>query len=140
MQEMSEYEAQAEAVRKELGFEIKIAFKGDKCPIWCDGGHCHGDRYRVTIKRNGSSYSFDFWNSRRDLDLGNTPGSYDILSCLEFYTEPDLEEFVREFGYEIDSVASFKKVEKIHKACLKMSTALERLFNEEEIRKLQEIQ
>ena len=48
----NEYDEQAEKFCKDFGFEVKAAFKGDRCPPWDDDKHCHGDRYRVTIKRS----------------------------------------------------------------------------------------
>lgn len=47
-----DYEAQAGRFLKRYNLSIKTAYKGDKCPPWCDGKHIHGDKYRVTIIRH----------------------------------------------------------------------------------------
>lgn len=105
--EHKDYEAEAQRFLDKNHLILRIAFKGDKCPPWCDDRHIHGDRYRVTIKRNGkgdipltSSISFDFWNSHADMHQGKRPTAYDILACTsnEATMPTDPDEVVKELG------------------------------------------
>ena len=48
-----DYDAQAQGFLNANGFTVKASFKGNRCPPWEDGRCIHGDRYLVTIKRQG---------------------------------------------------------------------------------------
>ena len=63
-----------------------------------------------------------------------------MLACVEKYEVPYyVEEFAREYGYDIDEPADYKRVKRIHEACLKQYERLLDLFGEELMRDLQEI-
>lgn len=64
------------------------------------------------------------------------PGSYDILACLTKYDPGTLEDFCSEFGYDTDS----KKAENIYNAVKDEYQNMARLFTDEELEQLQEIQ
>ena len=138
----NEYDEQAEKFCTQYGFEIKAAFKGDRCPPWDDEKHIHGDRYRVTIKRIspsndmrtvGRSISFDFWNSLKDSRDGTRPSAYNILACISsdvnMPTDPD--ELISELGP--------MKVKQAL-AVVKFTKRLQQFFTEAEIEALSEIQ
>jgi|SRR3990172_7084953 len=148
--EREEYETQAQEFLSHFGLEIKVAFKGDRCPPWDDYRHIHGDRYRVTIKRARQEYrpsltkpgfhsltpqsiSFDFWNSQADMQAGNRPSAYQILSVVssEGSAPTDPDEVVEEYGEMKPSQAS---------ALAKFARRLQAFFTEEELEALQEIQ
>lgn len=152
---MSEYEAQATKFLTDHGLEIKTAFKGDRCPLWDDDKHIHGDRYRVTIKRGKClhdsksmlpvectcdrprSVTFDFWNSHADRQAGKSPTAYDVLACVssDLYYPETFEEFCSEYGYEQDS----RKAEQTFKAADKFGRKLRAFFTEKEAEDLSEI-
>lgn len=132
--EYKDYEAQAQRFLDKFNLTLKAAFKGDKCPPWDDSKHIHGDRYRVTIKRqNRQSISFDFWNSLSDKQDGKRPTAYDVLSCIgsdaQMPTDPD--EVVEEMGEMKPSQAI---------AVAKFAKKLQAFFTEDELEKLAEIQ
>lgn len=70
------------------------------------------------------------------LTKGTPPTAYDVLTCLEKYEYQDFEDFCSAYGYDLDS----RKAEKIYKACVKEFAKVCKLWNDEEIELLQEIQ
>jgi len=99
------HEEQANEVAKRLGLTVKAAYKGYRCPKWCDGNHVHGDLYRVTIQaqRMGgfdNAVSFDYWNSLHDKADNKRPTTYDILACVssDMSCPTDPDEVAAEFG------------------------------------------
>lgn len=64
------------------------------------------------------------------------PTAYEVLSCLNKYEPSSFEDFCSDFGYNIDS----KKAEKIYFAVQKEWANLNRLFTEEQLNELREIQ
>lgn len=123
--------------------------------------HSHGLKYTVTISREGrKAYTFDFWSSinetyKKEVEHLNRnfhhtidmvrvyrtaikPSAYDIFACLSCGTgthELTFEEFCSDYGYDTDS----RKAEKVYNAACDESRALARLFSEEELDKLREI-
>lgn len=136
-----EYETLAQRFLDNNHLILRATFKGDKCPSWCDGTkHIHGDRYRVTIKRDGTgaipltnSISFDFWNSLNDAQEGKKPTAYTVLACISsdvsMPTDPD--EVVQELGEMKPSQAI---------ATAKFAKRLQGFFRDKEIEELSEIQ
>ncbi len=118
--EKTAYDVQAETFLQRSGIAFVAAFKGDKCPPWCDGQCVHGDHYRVTLRRTDKrkcprSVSFDFWNSQADMQAGKRPTAYDVLSCIssEVGCPDTFEDFCGEYGEEPDShgaLATFKRL------------------------------
>ena len=136
---MSEYERKAEEFLQRHGLKVRATFKGDKCPPWCGNQCCHGDRYRVTISRKGGGrISFDFWNSLHDMQEGNHPHPYDVLSCisLDAYCPDTFEDFCEEYGYDQDSRKAFST----WKQCDTFAERLRAFFTENELKELAEIQ
>lgn len=150
--ERTEYDAQAETFLTKHGLTFRAAFKGDRCPPWDDDKHVHGDRYRVTIARgkgapdrvyhNGEpgprSVSFDFWNSLNDMQKGNRPTAYDVLSCISGDVNcPDtFEGFCSEYGYDSDSRKGYELYQRVKRQSEKLGA----FFAADEITDLQEIQ
>lgn len=64
------------------------------------------------------------------------PNAYDVLACLEKYDVGTFEEFCAEFGYDDDS----RIAERIYIAVVKEYKELTRIFTEEQMEKLCEIQ
>ncbi len=145
----SEYEEQAEQFLTKYGLVIRIAFKGDKCPAWEEGDlHIHGDRYRVTIKRDtqyevgqegrmihiqGKSISFDFWNSKADSEEKKRPTAYDILSTVgsDAFSPTNPDKVAAEFGDMKPSQAI---------AIARFAKRLQAFFTKDELETVSEIQ
>ena len=64
------------------------------------------------------------------------PNEYDVLACLETYDPGTLEDFCSEFGYDEDS----KTAERIYIAVIKEYKDLTKIFTEEQMEELSEIQ
>lgn len=64
------------------------------------------------------------------------PTAYDILACLTKYDPGTLEDFCREFGYDIDS----KKAERIYVAVCREYKGVCLIWNDKEREELAEIQ
>ena len=64
------------------------------------------------------------------------PNEYDVLACLEKYDVGTFEDFCSEFGYDEDS----KTAERIYIAVTKEYKDLTRIFTEEQMEELREIQ
>ena len=64
------------------------------------------------------------------------PDEYDMLACLEKYDVGTFEDFCLEFGYDEDSISA----EKIYIAVIKEYKNLTRIFTEEQMEELREIQ
>lgn len=64
------------------------------------------------------------------------PNEYDVLACLEKYDVGTFEDFCSEFGYDEDS----RTAERIYIAVIKEYKDLTRIFTEEQMEELSEIQ
>lgn len=95
-----------------------------------------GNAYRVTISYKGKRASFIF----NDNYL-NQSGKEDLLVCLyndamAWAYHQCFEDFVWEFGYEIEKL---KEARKAYNECRKQDRRLTRLFSEEEINAMPEL-
>lgn len=65
------------------------------------------------------------------------PSNYDLLACLQAHeVEEDLQDFMLEFGYEVDQLTHAMK---IHKACLSEYIGLLKMYDTKELEALNEI-
>lgn len=64
-----------------------------------------------------------------------TPSCYDVLSCINILSDDTFEDFCHTFGYDEDSITA----EKIYRACIDQDRILRKLFNREQLEKLQDI-
>ena len=133
---MNEYEKQAQDFLFKSGTTFKakyvkhdLYFADDKEPR---------DIYRITLKRNGETYSFKFGQSIANSDYGKTsPTAYDVLAALTKYDPENFDNFCSEYGYDTDS----RKAEKIYKAVQKEYDNIISLFGEDDtIEELRNIQ
>lgn len=98
------------------------------------------DKYKVTLRKDGKMFSIHFYGSNYDFLRNLRPDTYDILTCLSGdYFEGTIDDFVNEFGYEVNSWEDVKRIEKTYKAVCKETKSLKRLYNEDEIEMLLEI-
>ena len=127
------YEQQANDFLNKTNTSIKIEFLKY-------GSHFPGEKecrniYKVKIKRENKSFSFNFWQSIYATSKGEKPTNYDILSCLQKYDVGSFDDFCSEFGYDEDS----RKAEKTYNAVCKEYDNVCKIWSEEEIELLQEI-
>lgn len=110
---MEDYTKQAEGFLKEYGTTFKATRNpANRCPLWCNGKHIHGNQYLVTFKKKGEkSLNISFWNSLRDKQNKKSPEAYDVLTAITKNDPGTFEDFCADFGYDTDS----RKAEKIYK-------------------------
>jgi len=156
---MSEYDKQAEQFLKETNTEFKAEFL--KNDFYFEDDKEKRDIYKITLKKYDKEYKFNFGQSinksgktkkvnsdgkdfkgnpiriyNRKNENYSKPTPYDVLSCLQKYEVGTFKDFCRDFGYDEDS----RKAEKIYKAVVEEFRHIQILFNDEEIKKLREIQ
>lgn len=142
----NEYDEQAINFCEKTNTVIKAEFIGRDIPQWEEEKNLH-NHFKITLQRGKRSYTFDFWDSIYNTEKSIKeskdflfdkffPREYDILACMQKYDCGTFENFCAEFGYDTDS----RKAEKIYNACVKEFTALQTLYNDEEIEEMQEIQ
>lgn len=68
------------------------------------------------------------------------PTVYDILACLQKYDVGSIDDFMSEFGYEVNEWADVKRIQNIYNAVVKEYNDVCRCFTEEQIEAMQEIQ
>lgn len=144
---MSEYETQAQDFLNKTNTTLTSEFAGIK-------KHFPDDKeeravYKFTLTRGSRSYSGEFGTSLKfleDMKLKhnslmpalvqyNLP-AYNILACLTKYDPGTFENFCSDYGYDVDSRAA----EKIYNKVLEEWAGVQKLWTDEEIELLQEIQ
>jgi hypothetical protein len=125
---MSEWTEKAEVFCTKTGTKIKIEyagndyyFKDDKEPR---------DIYRFTIRRGRKSYTGKFGQSIYNTAEGNEPVVYDILSCITKYDPDSLDNFIKDYGYEIHSADDFYHARDTYKAVCREWKGVQRLFGD----------
>ena len=94
------------------------------------------DIYTIVLKNSNHRYRFNFGQSLKDSDGGNTPPTpYDVLACLTKYEVYSFEDFCGDYGYDTDS----RKAYKTYKKVLKDWKNVERLFSSEQMEILRDI-
>lgn len=92
------------------------------------------------LKRRYSYFSYDERKKAerelKKLKAEAVPNEYDVLACLEKYDVGTFEDFCSEFGYDEDS----RTAERIYIAVIKEYKDLTRIFTEEQMEELSEIQ
>lgn len=84
-----------------------------------------------------SKFNWDFGKISNDkIVYPIAPTLYDVLACVQKYDVGTFEDFCSEFGYETDS----RNAKKTYKAVVKEYDKMCSLFNNDELKVLQEIQ
>lgn len=96
-----------------------------------DGGRLKGN-LRIT---DMAQYRSALGRELKDVK-GTPPTAYDVLTCLEKYGYEDFEDFCATFGYDTDS----RRAKKIFKSVQKEYDNVCKLWSDEEIEQLREIQ
>jgi len=118
------YEKQANDFMKKVGATMKVDYL--KNGYHFDGDKETRDIYRITLRREGRRYSFNFGQSLYDSKSHVPPSAYDVLACITKYDPGTFEDFCREFGYDTDS----RKVEKVYKSVCKEFAGVKGLFGD----------
>ena len=138
---MNEYEMQAREFLRKSGTKMTISRTGEVKGFPFDE---HDDlwhyKYQVTLTRNRKQYRFTFYDSFNNWRNNKRPTGYDVLASVEKYEPPyGVETFAREFGYELETPADYKRVKKTYEACWNQYDRLFDLFGGELMAELQEI-
>jgi hypothetical protein len=110
---------------KETKFKAKYLRTGHYFPE----DHESRDIWKITIKRNGKTISFNFGSSLVDTWENKEPQLYDILSIVQLdysYGQQSFEDFCGELDLDTDSI----KANKMYKECVKHSEKLAKIFSE----------
>jgi len=113
------------------------------------GKHFHDDTeerdiYLFTLTNDKFSYSANFGDSirnteKRKIAKNYKPNEYDVLSCLDVLHVDSFEEFCFEFGYDDLPLSEHDNVMRIFLKCREQSNALKKLFTNDQLEQLQEI-
>ena len=133
----TDYEKQADDFCKKTNVKIKITFFKHDFHFVDDKEK--RDIYKITIIRGKKFIVLNFGQSLHHSIKGSKnfkePTNYDILSSLQKYDVGSLQNFCDEFGYDVDS----KKAEKKYIAVCKEFYKVCKIWTNEEIEELQEI-
>ena len=92
-------------------------------------------RYVFTLRLFAGRKQYTFTFGQSLMKQSEEPTMYDVLACLQKYDVGSFEDFCHEFGYNEDS----KYAERTYKAVCKEYAAVCRLFTQEQIEELTEI-
>lgn len=130
-----DYNKQAKDFLEKANAKIRITFIGQQVnDLWGDG--VSRNCYRVVIKTNLGQYTFKFWDSIYNMKNNIKPTEYDVLACLEKYDIGTFQDFCYDFGYDEYEKSS----KKIYCLVVKEYKNLCRIFTDEQMEMLREIQ
>lgn len=136
---MNNYEKQAKDFLANCGATMKITYLGEEVnKTWKDSAS--RNTYRATINTPMGTMAVKFWDSIYNTENNLKPTEYDILTCLQKYEVGSFEDFVSEFGYEIDEPQDRRNAKHIYNAVCKEYEKVCRCFTPEQIEAMQEIQ
>jgi len=131
-------EVQVEAFMDRHGIRFK-ATRGSKAARWQPSGY----HYRVSLVGNHRRLSFDFWDSRRNMELEKDLTAGSVFSCIasEIYCPETYEEFVSDFGFsgDEDIPGDVAKNKQLFARCHKHAERLRDFFGRECIKELDEL-
>ena len=136
---MNEYVKQAKDFLENCGATMKIEYLTvDINKTWND--NVYRNVYRASIKTQLGVMSVKFWDSAYNTENNIKPTEYDILACLQKYELGSFEDFVSEFGYEIEDPNDRRNAKQIYKFACREYEKICRCFTDEQIEALREIQ
>ena len=136
---MREYVKQAKEFLANCNATMKITFLGAEInKDWNDNEYRNA--YRVTITTPLGKMQVKFWDSIYNMQHSKQPTEYDILACLQKYDVGTIDDFVSEYGYEVNCWADVKRIERIYKAVVNEYNKVKRCFTPEQIEAMWEIQ
>ena len=132
-----DYNKKAKDFLEKANEKMKIEFIGmDVNKLWNEtqSRNC----YRIVIKTKLGQYTFKFWDSIYNTRNNIEPTEYDILACLEKYDVGTFQDFCNEFGY--DEYEEINKTKRIYNLVTRQYENLCRIFTDEQMEMLREIQ
>lgn len=131
---MSEYVKQAKDFLAKANAKMQITPLGvEQNKKWNE--KCFRNTYRVTITTQNGNMWVKFWDSINNKEKGLKPNEYDVLACLQKYDVGTYKDFLSEFGYDPEDRHS----KEIYKACVSEYERLCRIFTDEQMEELREI-
>lgn len=134
---MSEYDEQALSFLRNN--DLKMVIKKSEFqnpPMWAtEAGEASGYKYTVTLTSSRGAYTFPFWDSIHNRQVGKTPTKYDVLAALTIW-EGSIDDFTDEFGYE-DTKTS--KTIEIYNSVIDQTLQLKHILPTKALNALQEI-
>jgi hypothetical protein len=96
------------------------------------------DKTKAEIRRYVKQfYNWNFGTSHKDvIHYPKSPTAYDVIACLTKYDVGSFEDFCSEYGYDTDS----RKAEKTYNAVCEEWLHVQKLWNDDELEELGEIQ
>ena len=135
---MNEYVKQAREFLEACNATMKITWIG--CEInknWND--NIRRNVYRATIKTPKGVLWVKFWDSAYNTERGLEPTEYDVIASLEKYYVGSIDDFVRDFCYEVREWADVKRIQNIYNAVKRQYKSLCRCFTPDQINAMREI-
>lgn len=138
---MDEYVKQAKDFLESANAEMKIEFLGTEANSRWNETEPR-NKYRFTITTPKGKMEGVFWDSIYNTRKNpkESPTEYDILACLEKYDVGTMDDFMAEFGYEIKTAIDMSNFIFTYNAVQKEYRDLCRIFTEEQMEELREIQ
>lgn len=136
---MNEYVKQAKDFLESCNATMQIEYVGKKANRNWNETQLR-NTYRVVIKTPKGQMVVKFWDSIAHTQSGEQPTEYDILTCLQKYDVGSFEDFVSEFGYEVDDFHDRQRAKNIYYAVCDEYAKVCRCFTEEQIEAMWEIQ
>ena len=131
----NEYDLQAEEFLAKTGTTFDFQYLGKAIPEW-DKINLH-DKYQIKLSNKKSTEYFEFYDSlNNSKNIKKSVRAYDFLSVFYPDDSTNFEDFCEIYGYSTDSISAFKT----YLAVIDESKKLRRLFTENEIEELCEIQ
>ena len=132
-----DYNKQAKDFLEKANAKMKIEFISmDVNKLWNETQprNC----YRIVIKTKLAQYTFKFWDSVYNTINNLEPTEYNVLACLEKYDVGTFQDFCNEFGY--DEYEERNKTKRIYNLVVRQYENLCRIFTDEQMEMLREIQ
>lgn len=127
---MSEYTLQAEEFLKKNN--IRFSYKEPESKI-CDWDNKTHFMFKCRFVNRNTNKSMtvnffsslnDYWNDVEEIE------AYDVLECLTKYDVGSIDDFVSEFGYEVNSWEDVKKIQKTYKSVVREWKNVQRVFGD----------
>lgn len=133
---MDNYQKQANEFLEKNKTTFKSTFKGETVnKLWNDNKTRYF--YSFTLKNANGSYTGKFYGSINDYQRNiQELTAYDVLAAITKYDVGTFKDFCQCFGYNDNS----KNDEKIYKLVKKEYQGMKKLFNDDQLKELEEIQ
>ena len=124
---MSEYTIKAIEFLAKNNIRFSVCYAGVK--LW-DADGKHHSYYLCKFYNRNTRKSMRVWFYQSIKDMEREPTAYDVLATLQKYDVGTIDDFVAEFGYEVNSWKDVKRIEKTYKAVRREYNNVVRVFND----------